>query len=186
VFPEFEVSPEQSAALESHRQLLLKWNDVINLTREDSWERHYGESIFLARHLPPGELKIADVGSGAGFPGLPVAIVRPDCKVTLIESHQRKSVFLREASRQLPNVRVLATRMEVVIESFDWVISRGVSYRDLGRHLKRLAPNAMLLAGAETPPDSLGFVWDVPIPLPGSVQRFLRVGHSAGVSRETV
>jgi len=171
------VSPE----LEAHYQLLKKWNRVLNLTSvdryEDAVERHYGESLFLAGHLPAGHLLIADIGSGAGFPGIPVAVVRPDCHVTLIESHQRKAVFLREATRNLSNVRVLARRAEEVDEKFDWAISRAVSYADLGKSLKSLARSAALLTGAEPPPASLGFEWDEPIPLPGGRNRFLRVSR---------
>lgn len=164
--------------LEQHHQLLLRWNKKLNLTSEESLERHYGESVFLAEHLPPGPLRIADIGSGPGFPGFPVAVVRPDCQVTLIESHQRKAVFLKEASRIQPNIRVLAKRAEDVHEEFDWVISRAVSYQDLAANLRRLAPRAALLIGAEPPPANLGFEWDL-ISLPGSKQRFL------AVSRET-
>ena len=58
---------------------------TLNLTRIDSIERNYGESLFLGGILPPGPLRICDIGSGAGFPGFPVAILRPDCQVTLIE-----------------------------------------------------------------------------------------------------
>src|SRR5688572_7125078 len=145
--------------LEAHRELLRRWNQKLNLTSEDSVERHYGESLFLAEHLPPGPLRIADIGSGAGFPGFPVAVVRPDCQVTLIESHQRKAVFLKEAARKQSNIRVLAKRAEDVDERFDWVISRGVSFMDLAVNLKRLAPNAALLTGAEPPNPDLGFIW---------------------------
>jgi len=120
------------------------------------------------------------VGSGAGFPGFPVAVLRPECSVTLIESHQRKAVFLREASRKVPNVRVLAKRAENVGETFDWVISRAVSYADLAGVLKKLAQNADLLSGAERPPESMGFVWDAPVALPWGSQRFLWTGR-AGV-----
>src|ERR1035441_7985957 len=94
--------------------MLLRWNQKLNLTsirnREEAIQRHYGESLFLGMRLPPGAWKIADIGSGAGFPGFPVAVLRPDCQVTLIESHQRKAVFLRESSRKQPNIRVLARR----------------------------------------------------------------------------
>ena len=81
----------------------------------------------MGSRLPAGVLRIADVGSGAGFPGFPVAVLRPDCSVTLIESHQRKAVYLKEASRKLPNVRVLSKLAEDVAdigEEYDWVISR--------------------------------------------------------------
>ena len=166
----------------AHLDLLMRWNRSLNLTairnREEAIERHYYESLFLAASLPAAPLKIADVGSGAGFPGFPVAVFRPDCSVTLIESHQRKAVFLREASRSVPNVRVLAKRAEEVQETFDWVISRAVSYKDLGSFLQRLAPNVDLLTGAEAPPEGIGFAWDVPVLLPWGDQRFLRKGHS--------
>jgi 16S rRNA (guanine527-N7)-methyltransferase len=107
----------------------------MNLTRitvlEEAVRYHYGESLYLAMRLPEGPLRIVDVGSGAGFPGIPVAIYRPACSVDLVESHQRKSVFLREATRELPNVRVLAGRAEGVTGSYDWTISRAVQPEDV-------------------------------------------------------
>jgi 16S rRNA (guanine527-N7)-methyltransferase len=159
----------------------MRWNRSLNLTairsREEAIERHYCESLLLGSKLPAGVLRIADVGSGAGFPGLPVAILRTECSVTLIESHQRKAVFLREASRNMPNVRVLAKRGEAVDEEFDWVISRAVSYEDLSPFLGRLAPSAGLLGGIERPPESLGFIWEAPVALPWGKQRFLWMGR---------
>jgi 16S rRNA (guanine527-N7)-methyltransferase len=176
-----ELSAGQVAALETHYQLLLRWNRTLNLTSikkmEEAVERHYCESLFLGAHLPQGPLRIADIGSGAGFPGFPVAVLRPDCTVTLIESHQRKAVFLREASRKLPNVRVLARRAESIEEHFDWAISRAVSYKDLASFLKNLASRVDLLTGGEAPPDEIGFVWQPPIPVPWGGVRFLRAGH---------
>ena len=184
MFADFALKPEQSAALEAHLDLLMRWNRSLNLTairsREEAIERHYCESLFLGAKLPAGALRIADVGSGAGFPGFPVAVLRPECSVTLIESHQRKAVFLREASRKIPNVRLLAKRAEDVAETFDWVISRAVSYADLAPFLKRLAPNADLLTGAEDPPDSLGSDGRSPVPLPWGEQRFLWTGRVRG------
>jgi 16S rRNA (guanine(527)-N(7))-methyltransferase RsmG len=181
-----ELSREKVALLEAHYELLVRWNRVLNLTAikdlEAIVERHYCESIFLASYLPPNPVSIADIGSGAGFPGIPVAVLRSDCSVTLIESHQRKAVFLREATRKLGNVRVLAQRAEEVTERFDVAVSRAVSYQDLERSLDKLSSNAILLCGVETPPVSLGFVWDSHIMLPWGDQRFLRVGR---VSRET-
>lgn len=177
-----ELSPEQVAFLYGHYELLLRWNKSLNLTRierlEDAVERHYAESLFLGAHLPPGPLRIADVGSGAGFPGFPVAVLRPDCQVTLIESHQRKAVFLNEASRALKNVEVLAKRAEDVAGSggieFDLLISRAVSYEDLRKPL-HLAPGAYLLTGKEDPPPNMGFISTEVIALPWGKQRFLRI-----------
>jgi 16S rRNA (guanine(527)-N(7))-methyltransferase RsmG len=179
-----ELTTEQSSALEAHYELLVRWNRILNLTSIESAqqvvERHYCESLFLAAHLPPGPLQIADIGSGAGFPGFPVAVVRPDCVVTLIEGHRRKAVFLREASRDRSNIRVLAVRAEEVGERFDRAAGRAVSYRDLKPFLKNLAPAADLLIGEERPPEELGFCWGEPIRLPWGKNRFL----ISGVSRE--
>ena len=177
---------DQIGALEHHYGLLVRWNRILNLTsihsEEQMVERHYGESLFLASHLPPASLRIVDIGSGAGFPGIPVAIFRPDCTVTLIESHQRKTVFLREATRQCRNVKVLAQRAEAVSEHFDVAISRAVGYQALFPALTKMADAADLLTGAEGPPADSGLEWKPPIPLPWGEQRYLRVG----VSRETI
>jgi 16S rRNA (guanine(527)-N(7))-methyltransferase RsmG len=174
-----DLSPEQVAALEAHYELMVRWNRTLNLTTitdmEEAIERHYCESLFVGQVPDLPSQKIADIGSGAGFPGFPVAVLRPDCSVTLIESHQRKAVFLKEASRRLPNIRVLAKRAEDVTEAFDWAISRAVSYQDLTRSLRRLAPNAILLTGSDPPPADLSFSWRPPIPLPWGNQRFLRI-----------
>lgn len=176
------LSPAQIAALEAHYELLLRWNKTLNLTTITSLgeavERHYCESLFLGTHLPAGNLRVVDIGSGAGFPGFPVAILRPDCTVALVESHQRKAVFLREASRKVGNIRVIAKRAEDVDEEFDHLISRAVSYDDLRLSIKKLAPTADLLTGAEEPPSS-ELVWAEPITVPWGKARFLRVGRQA-------
>jgi 16S rRNA (guanine527-N7)-methyltransferase len=150
---ELEFSPYSSLTikqldyLEQHYQLLLRWNPKLNLTRItsllDAVRYHYCESLYLARSLPSGPLRIVDIGSGAGFPGIPVAIYRPDCEVHLVESHQRKAVFLGEATRNLPNIRVLPVRAEEVTGTYDWMISRAVRPRDV---LKlELAQNVFIL-----------------------------------------
>ena len=181
-----ELTSHQIETLDAHYEFLLRWNRVLNLTSvhsaEEAVERHYCESLFLAAHLPAGPLRIADIGSGAGFPGIPVAVVRPESSVTLIESHQRKSVFLREATRELSNVHVLSKRAETLDQTFDHVVSRAVSYEDLAAPLNRIARAADLLTGREAPPLSLSFRWEEPILLPWGKNRFLRMG----VSRETV
>jgi 16S rRNA (guanine(527)-N(7))-methyltransferase RsmG len=145
------LSADQLDQLESHYQSLTRWNERLNLTRitslPDTVQFHYCESLYLGRFLPPGARRIVDIGSGGGFPGIPVAILRPECEVTLVESHQRKAVFLREASRQLPNLRVLSTRAEDVDQEFDWVISRAVSPSEVLQ--LTLARSFALLVGAE-------------------------------------
>ena len=176
------LSDQQVSQLEAHYQLLVKWNRSLNLTTvtdlEEAVERHYCESLFLAAHLPAGALRIADIGSGAGFPGFPVAVFRPDCSVTLVESHQRKAVFLKEASRGLPNVRVVAKRADALGDStFDHVISRAVSYADLGKSIKNLGKAADLLTGVEGPPEEWVWVW-IAIQMPWGKERYLRLGHA--------
>jgi 16S rRNA (guanine527-N7)-methyltransferase len=168
------LSPLQIKQLETHYELLTRWNKVLNLTSlqdpKEIIERHYGESLFLGGHLPPGALRIADVGSGAGFPGIPVAILRSDCSVALIESHQRKSVFLREATREINNIRVIGQRAEDVMDRFDWVISRAV------KEPPALAENVAFLGGEE-PPVLHCFTWNK-IKLPWGRHRFLWLGRS--------
>ncbi len=179
------LTPEQLELLEKHYILLHKWNRILNLTSirdlAQVVERHYAESLFLASRLSPESIHIADVGSGAGFPGIPVAIFRPDCEVVLIESHQRKAAFLREATRGFPNTRVLAARAESIGERFDLVVSRAVSYRDLMPFIGKLGDSVALLTGAEQPPKIWKIEWQPAVSLPWGQQRFLRIG----VSRET-
>src|ERR1700692_4256730 len=141
------LTPQQLTLLEEHYRLLLRWNKKINLTRitslQDAVRYHYCESLYLATRLPEGALRIVDIGSGAGFPGIPVAIYRPECTIDLVESHQRKAVFLREAARGLTNVRVLARRAQEVTDSYDWTLSRAVRPEDV---LKlNLAPHVAVL-----------------------------------------
>jgi 16S rRNA (guanine527-N7)-methyltransferase len=171
----------QIEALEQHYNLLVRWNRALNLTSIDSEdlmvERHYCESLFLAAHLPSTPARIVDIGSGAGFPGIPVAIFRPDCAVTLVESHQRKAVFLREATRQAKNVNVLPQRAESVPNHYDLAISRAVGYETVFSVLKGLADAVDLLTGAEEPPANSGFAWEQPIPLPWGAHRYLRMGR---------
>ncbi len=149
--PYGSLTVDQIDALEAHYKLLTQWNARLNLTRiesvEDAVRLHYCESLLVGTKLPAGPLRIVDVGSGAGFPGIPIAILRPDCTVTLVESHQRKSVFLRESSRNLKNVSVVTDRAENLETAYDWLVSRAVSPKDL---LKlKLANNLALLVGSD-------------------------------------
>src|SRR5678816_4676378 len=99
-----ELSSETLTQLVEYYRLLTHWNDRLHLvapcTPEEFATRHVLESLLLLKHLPRNA-KIADIGSGAGLPIIPCLIARPDLHATLIESSQKKSVFLREASKQL-------------------------------------------------------------------------------------
>jgi 16S rRNA (guanine527-N7)-methyltransferase len=183
-----ELSEAQVERLKVHYELLTRWNKVLSLTSvrtiEEAVERHYCESVFAACRLPEGPVSIADVGSGAGFPGIPIAIVRQQCPVVLVESHRRKAAFLKEASRGMANVRVLGERAENVAERFDWVVSRAVRYSDIVGALRKLGRNAELLTGEVQAADLGGFEWQKPIRLPWGERRYLWIG-SNNVSRET-
>jgi 16S rRNA (guanine527-N7)-methyltransferase len=133
--PHGALTGNQLDLLDQHYRILQRWNEKINLTRISSLTEivrfHYCESLYLGNYLPIRPLRIVDIGSGAGFPGIPVAIYRSDCEIDLVESHQRKAVFLREATRNLPNVRVLAKRASDLVGSYDWMISRAVRLQDV-------------------------------------------------------
>lgn len=175
------VGEAEAAALEAHYALLCRWNKVVNLTAigtlEEAVSRHYCEALFLAQRLPVDVASVADVGSGAGFPGFPLAVVRAGCTVTLIEADQRKAVFLREATRGMRNVRVVAMRAEAVEEHFEWVISRAVSYAELGRGGWKLGTRLALLTGSDAPPEEWAVRWET-TSIPGSRQRVLRISSS--------
>jgi 16S rRNA (guanine527-N7)-methyltransferase len=125
------LNPTQLQQLSRYLDLLLRWNARMNLTsvREPKQivARHFGESLFAAVHLyPPSSLQLAacslvDIGSGAGFPGLPIRIWASGLRVTLLESNQRKSTFLRQVVRALglEQVDVFTGRAEVFAQTGD-------------------------------------------------------------------
>jgi 16S rRNA (guanine(527)-N(7))-methyltransferase RsmG len=148
------LTAEQIDQLEAHYNLLVRWNARLNLTRIDSVEEavrlHYCESLFVGTKLPTGPLRIVDVGSGAGFPGIPISVLRPECTVTLVESHNRKAVFLREATRNLKNVVVVTDRAENLKPEYEWLVARAVAPEDILK-LKLSNSLALLVGGEEVP-----------------------------------
>jgi 16S rRNA (guanine527-N7)-methyltransferase len=110
------VDPEQLKQLGRHVDLMLKWNKSINLTAitdpDEVLEKHVLDSLAVVPVLPAGSL--LDAGAGAGFPGIPVAIVRPELEVALVDSVQKKVAFLKSALAELrlPKVRAYAVRLE--------------------------------------------------------------------------
>jgi 16S rRNA (guanine527-N7)-methyltransferase len=110
-----DVSRETWGRLEAYVEILLKWQKAINLigpaTVGDIWDRHILDSAQLLPHLPADTKRLADLGSGAGFPGLVLAALRPGLDVVLIESDARKAAFLGEAGRRMS----LAKQPKIVI-----------------------------------------------------------------------
>jgi len=184
------VSHSQAEALYRHYRLLCRWNRVVNLTAieelEEAVERHYAEAIYLSGFLGQGESRVADLGAGAGFPGLPVAVVRPECEVHLVEAGRKKCTFLKEAARDLANVHVRQMRWQDLSERFDWVLSRAVSAKDLATSLPRLGARFAVLASEGAWPAWRaipGTDWAAPVRLPWGRRRALLLGWS--VPRET-
>src|SRR5579859_3673600 len=105
--PFIELDEMRLRAISIYVDLLLKWNARVNLTAirepDEIVQRHFGESLFAAKYLLERERPqtAIDLGSGAGFPGVPFAMLAPAVQVTLIESQQKKSTFLRELVRVL-------------------------------------------------------------------------------------
>ena len=129
---------EQHDRLAHYLDLLLAANRTMNLTRIDTHEEaqvgHVGDALTLLPFLPSGAFLLADVGSGGGVPGIPLAISRPDAQVLLIESTQKKAAFLEDAVRQigLTNVRISSRRAEDEARSenrqrFDIVTARALA-----------------------------------------------------------
>jgi len=186
---EENLSNEQVDQLYQHYQLLDRWNRKMNLTTVRSGpemvERHYMESLFFARHIPGEFATLADIGSGAGFPGIPIAVLKPNCRVTLVESNQKKCVFLKESTRGLSNVTVAAQRAQDVHSPFEWVVSRAVDPDQVIALIPRLAARIGLMVGDDdynTLKLSPNIAWGEPVRLPWGDRRICVFGH---VSRGT-
>jgi 16S rRNA (guanine527-N7)-methyltransferase len=188
------LTSHQLGLLSTHLDLLLKWNAKVNLTAvrvpEEIVTRHFGESLFVVRLLFPYKAtaqSVVDIGSGAGFPGLPLKIWAPALDLTLVESNQRKAVFLREVVRALglADVRVSAERAEKLSTRADLVTFRAVEHFEqvlpLADKLTKPGGRIAILIGSsqvETAISALEKVsWDPPVPIPLSQSRSLMVGH---------
>jgi 16S rRNA (guanine527-N7)-methyltransferase len=204
------LSQRQLEDISTYIDLLLRWNARINLTAirqpEEIVTRHFGESLFAARHLFPKtptweqpakpapsqaeqslSRSVIDLGSGAGFPGIPIKIWAPEIALTLIESNQKKATFLREVTRALTltNINVFSGRAEdyanpgaeVVtlraVERFESILPTA---SDLVAPSGRLA---LLISEAQLPSVKIlipTFTWTSPIPIAQSSSRILALG----------
>ena len=218
-FLEPSLSPDQLDQISTYIDLLLRWNARINLTAirhpEEIVTRHFGESFFLARHLFPkpchpersqagapliahsamsGTLphppRVLDIGSGAGFPALPLKIWAPHIHLTLVESNNKKAAFLREVARALTltNINVITDRAEVLAARPDFPRTEVVTLRAV-EHFAAIIPQAVallapratlaLLIGAAQIPYLMTLAtlkWNPPISVPQSHTRMLSIG----------
>ena len=176
------ITNQQIKQLYHHYFLLTQWNQKVSLTSirdpAEIIERHFGESLFLATKLPDAKT-VVDIGSGAGFPGLPFAVANPTVEVTLVESISKKAAFFKEASREISNVRVLHSRAENIQEGFEWAVCRAIPIKKMLPVMKSLAANIALMT-SETVASELKDELEPPIPIPWGNQRILLLGHFGG------
>jgi 16S rRNA (guanine527-N7)-methyltransferase len=208
------LAPNDLQNISTYIDILQRWNARINLTairsEAEIVTRHFGESFFVARHLFPdarvgtaalaspepsrrgpaernSEVHLADLGSGAGFPGLPIKLWAPNIALTLIESNHKKATFLREVARALAltDVNIMDARAESITDTFDIVTFRAVErFADALRAARNLlAPTgrlailvgaSQLLVAQSTLPD---VSWQAPIQIPHSQSRQLLMGQ---------
>jgi 16S rRNA (guanine527-N7)-methyltransferase len=137
----YGVSPSlvRCEQIRTYIELLLRWNKKMALTTiTDPLEilrRHFGESMFAVHEIPIRHGRLADVGTGAGFPSIPISMVASEVECVLIESNQKKATFLAEAARtlQLKNIEVFRGRMEdyaTSSDNFDFSVSRALGMHD--------------------------------------------------------
>ena len=112
-----EVSPELAERLDIYARLLVEWNEKMNLTAITDpvgiTVKHFADSLAAARLLPEGDFSLIDVGTGAGFPGVPLALLRPDCRLTLLDSLNKRLIFLETLCRELGlSARLIHARAE--------------------------------------------------------------------------
>jgi 16S rRNA (guanine527-N7)-methyltransferase len=215
-FVELPLSSSHLDQISIYIDLLLRWNAHINLTAirhpEEIVTRHFGESFFLARHLFPKSVadlsssrhpgrkskdpypsiapRVLDIGSGAGFPALPLKLWAPHIHLTLIESNHKKATFLREVARglTLTNINVITDRAEVLAARPDFPRTEVVTLRAV-EHFAAIIPQAVtllapratlaLLIGAAQIPYLMTLTalkWHPPIPVPQSHTRMLSIG----------
>jgi 16S rRNA (guanine527-N7)-methyltransferase len=185
--------------LATYLELILKWNARINLTAirtpEEIVRRHFGESLFVGSYLESCT-SLLDFGSGAGFPGVPIQLLRPDIQVTLAESRSRKAAFLHEVIRVLGlSTEVWAARVEAMPaqRQFDTVALRAVDEMEAAvREATRRATRKILILstfGLDYPSLASEFPAPETVAIPASDQGRLliarRPGARANVPRGT-
>jgi len=189
-----QAGADLAKGMEAYLELLIRWNARTNLTavrdREGILSLHLIECMACARILPADIGTLLDFGSGAGLPGIPIALCRPEIVVTLAESQGKKAAFLREAVRTIGiSALVYSGRAEVISMRFDCVILRAVD--KMPQAIKAatglVAPHGWLaLMTTDSDLDHLKAGIGVGLspfdvyPLAGSEQRILALARNAG------
>ena len=186
------ATPALCLAIQKYIPVLLRWNEKIALTTitdpPNIVRFHFGESMFGASAVPIKEGRLADVGTGAGFPGLPLKLLLPSLDLVLVESNAKKASFLSECARELNLTGVEVNRgrfedMKSTEHMFDYVTARALGgYAELAEwSRRRLAPSGSLVLwlgerDASETQKSSPFNWRAPVPIPGSDRRVLLIG----------
>jgi 16S rRNA (guanine527-N7)-methyltransferase len=190
-----DVNETQVGQIQEYIKLLLAWNEKVNLTaiRDplDILHRHFCESMFPAKLADLAQCRLADIGTGGGFPGLPLKILLPDARVALVESSIKKATFLAEVIRTLglEGVNVVVSRYEELgeeIAPIDYLCARALG--DFGGFLKWAANNSVgaerviLWLGAKDAEEVSkvsGWKWDSPVAVPQSLRRVILIGSKS-------
>jgi 16S rRNA (guanine527-N7)-methyltransferase len=183
---------DQVLQIQQYIRILLVWNEKVNLTSiRDPLEilyRHFCESMYAAATVPIENGRLADVGSGGGFPGLPIKIMCPNLRVFLVESNLKKATFLAEVIRELglTDAQVLVRRYEELgeeIAPLDFVCSRALgefpSFLEWAHSEQIASKQVILWIGARDLPDLQKvrtWEWREPIQVPHSLRRLILVG----------
>jgi 16S rRNA (guanine527-N7)-methyltransferase len=191
----YSISPseDQIAKIREYMHILLRWNRSVSLTSiKDPIEivgRHFGESMYASKLLPVENCRLADVGTGAGFPGLALRIVCASLRLTLIESNRKKCAFLSEVVRRLDfsDVEIRPERFEQIRP--ETVLANIITSRAVGEYRQLLSWSAnalvrrghlVLWVGAE---DSTrvarnpAWTWQPAVRIPESQRRFVLIGR---------
>ena len=193
-----EADPQLCEKIRVYISTLLQWNAKISLTTitqaREILRVHFGESLFAASAAGIADSRVADIGTGAGFPGIPIRMVLPGVQLTLIEAVGKKAAFLAEVLRKIDihGVRIIRCRMEDTpsdVTGFDFVTARALGRYDalLGWSKKRLSQSgkiALLLGKSEAERLSQEAKWHwEPLKLvPGSSARVVLVGSRGPIS----
>ncbi|HXN64612.1 MAG TPA: 16S rRNA (guanine(527)-N(7))-methyltransferase RsmG [Candidatus Acidoferrales bacterium] len=188
------LEDRQLHSIQSYVAMLMLWNEKVSLTSitntNELLARHFGESFFVRDEIGGDEQVLADIGTGAGFPGLALKIVRPNLEIHLIEQNAKKAAFLAEVVRLLAFERVYVhkTAYEALspeTPKFDFVVARALgNYKGLLKwssdRLEAKNGRALLWLGADEARrlnEFPGWTWKLPRPIPESQQRVILVGR---------
>jgi 16S rRNA (guanine527-N7)-methyltransferase len=191
----FQIHPSaaQITKIREYIRILIRWNETISLTTVvdpvEILARHFGESMFACSLLPVENCRLADIGTGAGFPGLALKIADPNLRIVLVEPNKKKCAFLNEVIRtlELSEVEVVASRFDEIRPNADFVniiTARALGgFSDLMRWAREslsFRGHIVLWLGSEDSTKVSAeseWIWQPPVKIPESQRRFILIGR---------